>query len=912
MNYQLLKSVAARLGVFGLMFAMFLSGGQIALAQKASIRAARATQKAVNDVQIQSASASTDGTNGVLLEWQSSYEIGNFGYYVNRVTNGEVERIGDNLIPGSAFTVGERVPMYAGNFYSFFDENGSPDSVYIIEIFLADQTRRSFKVQTQFDANTLSRANQRSDNEVVTHRESLQNGADDRQPRPILSSAEPSSDAKSRRNAPANSNLASDSIKQRWVAAQPGVKFAVKQNGLYRVTQPQLAASGFDVSVPTANWQLYMDGIEQAFIITGDNNGGVLGTTGYIEFYGYNLETVFTDFQTFYLVNGTVPGRRMPIFESRGYASKTVAPSFSTYVQCRNQPFSPAGGNCTDIPTIYLSQLLNGEGENFFGQIVETTPSNFKFNVPFVDMTAPNVVVEVSLHGFTSGAHNINFSLNGTQIGNITASGSTQMRQNFTAPMSLMLEGNNIVTATASTGVSVTEYVRIRYPRRYATATDRLTFTTSYNRAVRVDGFSSSSVRVFDVTDNRNVGLFNHQLTQDGSTYSASVLTSRPRVMYAVTDSAVLTPQAITQQFPSSLNTTAVNKNLLIVSHKNFLSAANNLKTYRESQGLTVAVADVEDVYDEFSFGAATPLALKAFFQQAAPGNVLLIGDASSDPKNYLNRNLPNLVPSMVTDTAFDEVHSDELLGDADTDPNAAGYAISEFPIGRFSVRDNASAQVMVNKTINFEQTLPADPYSRGAYFISDDHVGYTFSANNIALIAEMPAGTTVQQTIAEGRPDTTGIRTEIVSRVSAGPYIIGYAGHGSLTSWSSRSILRPAEVNAFTNAGGATIGAANNKLSMFILLTCLNGTFGEVSSESLAETMTKNPNGGGVMVWASSGRTIADGQDAMAKKFYQLLAPAPAGTRLGSLTQPAKMASFDIDVRKSWILFGDPTLKIK
>ncbi len=52
-------------------------------------------------------------------------------------------------------------------------------------------------------------------------------------------------------------------------------------------------------------------------------------------------------------------------------------------------------------------------------------------------------------------------------------------------------------------------------------------------------------------------------------------------------------------------------------------------------------VVDIEDVYDEFSYGAHSAQALKDFLTRAAtnwtppPRYVLLVGDASYDPRNY-------------------------------------------------------------------------------------------------------------------------------------------------------------------------------------------------------------------------------------------------------------------------------------
>jgi hypothetical protein len=72
------------------------------------------------------------------------------------------------------------------------------------------------------------------------------------------------------------------------------------------------------------------------------------------------------------------------------------------------------------------------------------------------------------------------------------------------------------------------------------------------------------------------------------------------------------------------------------------MEALEPLRQLRESQGLRVALIDIEDLYDEFSFGNKSPRAIKDFLASAkarwsrAPRFVLLVGDASFDPRNYL------------------------------------------------------------------------------------------------------------------------------------------------------------------------------------------------------------------------------------------------------------------------------------
>ncbi|HYV06438.1 MAG TPA: C25 family cysteine peptidase, partial [Blastocatellia bacterium] len=71
---------------------------------------------------------------------------------------------------------------------------------------------------------------------------------------------------------------------------------------------------------------------------------------------------------------------------------------------------------------------------------------------------------------------------------------------------------------------------------------------------------------------------------------------------------------------------------------------------------------------------------------------------------------------------------------------------------------------------------------------------------------------------------------------------------------------------------------------------------------------------GGAIAVWASSGLTIPSAQSAMTKQAFETLFDAGDGqtVMLGEITSRAKAAVHDSDVRRTWILFGDPTTRIK
>jgi Peptidase family C25 len=69
--------------------------------------------------------------------------------------------------------------------------------------------------------------------------------------------------------------------------------------------------------------------------------------------------------------------------------------------------------------------------------------------------------------------------------------------------------------------------------------------------------------------------------------------------------------------------------------------------------------------------------------------------------------------------------------------------------------------------------------------------------------------------------------------------------------------------------------------------------------------------DGGAVAVWASSGMTAAEPQAAMDLEVTRQIFSGAART-IGEATAEAKSAVGDRDVRRTWILFGDPSMRIK
>jgi len=126
--------------------------------------------------------------------------------------------------------------------------------------------------------------------------------------------------------------------------------------------------------------------------------------------------------------------------------------------------------------------------------------------------------------------------------------------------------------------------------------------------------------------------------------------------------------------------------------------------------------------------------------------------------------------------------------------------------------------------------------------------------------------------------------------------------GHGSVEMWTGAGILRRVDTSAITN---------KDSLSFFVMMTCLNGFAQDVYTESLAEALLRSEQGGAAAVWASSGLTEPDEQALMNQQLMRALFEGEP-TTLGDAIISAKAATKNADTRRTWLLFGDPTTRLR
>lgn len=875
---------------------------------------------------------------GVLLEWRSGYEVDNLGFNLYREQNGKRTLVNPSIIAGSALLVRPRTAMTAGDSYSWLDPQGSSDSVYYLEDIDLDGTRslQGSVVPSRGPASSRSKLNRAmllselNDNagkqaephssqrgwavsgsaaeSYETPGDFTRSAAPGKEGSSISEDTSPADDrslsvagtsrskvgaellaiATGKRSAIPSGKSVQSTKRQRLLAGMQGLKLSVREDGWYRATQAELTVAGFDPNADMRSLQLYTDGEVVPIKINSSKGSGPLEAGDSIEFYGVGLDTLSTDTRQYWLVSSAVPGQRINAQTLGSSGTNGSSQSFDYTVQ-RKERF------------IYFSGLLNGDTENFFGAVVGTAPITQTLSVTHLAGISAPSLLEVALQGMTTANHLVKVQVNGTEVGLINFAGMEHKVAHLSLGSGLLHEGDNSVTLERTNGdsdISMVDYLRVTYAHTYQADNDYLQFTV--NGSAVISGFSNAAIKLLDITNPNSVSLYTPHSESAADGYRFTVTTSQARTFLAITDQKARPLAAITRNQPSNWWMSTNRADFIIITHRNFVSSVEPLALLRRSQGLSVAVVDVDDIYDEFSFGAHSPQAIRSFLDWArgywsqTPQYVLFVGDGSYDPRNYLSNPETDFVPARLIDTASLETASDDWFVDFDND------GVPEMAIGRLPVRTVAEAKTMISKTVNYSP----DNTLQNALMVADSldaKTQFSFESATDELSALLPVSIGAEK-IFRANNAASAVHDQIITGINQGPLLVNFMGHGSVEIWTGAPILSTLDVPAFTNG---------QRLPVFLMMTCLNGYYQNPARESLAEALLRTDKGGAVAVWASSGMTDPQSQLEMSKALYQQLFGSQPLT-LGEAIRKAKGANANLDVPRTWALLGDPTLQLR
>jgi len=657
--------------------------------------------------------AATSFDSGTLIEWHTTLEVSNLGFNLYREASGKRALLNPQLIAGSALVAGSATIMTAGRAYTWFDSS-QPDTSAAYWLEAVDINNKSTWHCPFYPSHSSGRLPEYRIRQAEALAELGRRALDGESATPQLETS-----AALPRATKANLDLQSSLV------SNEAIKISVRSEGWYRVAQPELVRAGLNEKTNPRLLRLFAEGIEQPILVTGESDG-VFDSTDSVEFYGLGLDTPSTDTRVYWLVAGQSEGKRIKLAQS--YGKPGGAQGFAYTVERKER-------------TIYFSSLLNGDAENFFGSVIASQPVDQSLTIHSIEAGNDEpAVLEVALQGVTDlpqcPDHQVRVMLNGAAVGLLSFDGRQRSVQQFSVAQTALVEGTNTVTFTAEGGsadVSLIEHVRLTYSHSFTAEHNALKLTIPEGtRTQTITGFSSPDVRVFDVTDPAAITEIVGVIDKLFSGYSVTVDTpgEGPRTLLAMTSARMLQPISITQNLPSRLRQPANGADLLIVTFSELMPSLEPLASHRRNEGLSVTIVNVEDIFDEFSFGYKSPQAIRDFLAytntswKKKPRYVLFAGDASYDPRNYLAFGGADLVPTRLIDTQFMETASDDWFADFDDD------GLAEIPVGRLPARTSEEAALMVSKIIGYEQSKPSEE----ALLVADRNDGFNFEAASLAL----------------------------------------------------------------------------------------------------------------------------------------------------------------------------------
>ena len=389
----------------------------------------------------------------------------------------------------------------------------------------------------------------------------------------------------------------------------------------------------------------------------------------------------------------------------------------------------------------------------------------------------------------------------------------------------------------------------------------------------------------------------------------------------------------------------AVDMVIIIPTTQKLLAQAQRLQTLHESRdSLRVRIVPADELFNEFSSGTPDANAyrryLKMLYDRAEtdadmPRYLLLFGDGAWDNRmltsNWKNYSPDDFLLCYESENSFSETDcyvTDDYfcLMDDGEGANMLSSDKSDVAVGRFPVRDESEAKILVDKTIGYRNNDNAGNWQNTICFMGDDGDNNRHM-NDAEVVAKMVAkdhpafnlkkiywDAYTRQSSATGfsYPDVTRL---IKQQMQSGALIMNYTGHGAPYTMSHEQVLHLSDF-------ASSVSAAH---PLWLTASCDIMPF-DGQQENIGETVMLNNNGGAVAFYGTTRTVYAHYNQYMNRAFTRyVLGTDDTGRRYtvgeaGCLAKNLLMTSTrdgnDIGIdhtanKLQYTLLGDPALTL-
>jgi hypothetical protein len=344
----------------------------------------------------------------------------------------------------------------------------------------------------------------------------------------------------------------------------------------------------------------------------------------------------------------------------------------------------------------------------------------------------------------------------------------------------------------------------------------------------------------------------------------------------------------------------------LVITPGELFDEAQRLADYRQSRGHATLVVLLQDIYDEFNYGIASPEAVRDFLEYAwhnwhtPPRYVVRVGEGTYDYKDVKGTG-ETLMPPILVATPYGLFASENRLADVD----GSDDGVPEMMVGLLPADSSETLSAMVDKIMAYEAST-GDWKTQVLMVADNPDGGGNFPVDSDAVAALISESYTAES-IYLGDLGLAAAKDALSTGIEDGAFLINYIGHAGLDRLTDEGLWTLSDVSGMTN---------QDRLPILVGMTCVAGRFEMPGYDAIGEAMVVKVNGGAVAAWAPTGLSLNHLARVLDEEFFTAVF-TDNETVLGDAILSAMTAykdrypvgnQFMLDI---YTLIGDPALEL-
>lgn len=716
-------------------------------------------------------------------------------------------------------------------------------------------------------------------------------------------------------------------------------KIYVKKKNIYRLTYEELVASGVQLGSNTkiSKLEIFNDGLPVPIEVFDNNLDSLFNAGDYIQFVGfeatptpycksniYNLTNIY--WFSYESDSSGVNYKRMPGWSDY---SRTYFTNLTTILFEKDSLYERLGYAGNDNRDFWFwdkASSRNGQVSYAFVHYFDQFPQWIQDSI--------YIRIKIALQGMSTSSlcqndHRAYIKLNSKVVGVVDWDGQ-----------------NNIVFDKIFNASPDSFYI---YPSNELRIEVLGDLCTVIDDEIRINWFefdywrsNSAFGKYFNLKSNDSFGINRYGIFEwqgsdmriyipskrkmiylpDPATYQQFVDTMRaPTEYFLAASDYFANVDSIIADIPSDLRNQSNGADYIIITHNKFSGIADQLASMRAVNfpdenipNPRIKVVDIQQIYDEFSYGFLEPKSIREFmkyafenWEQPAPSYLVLLGDMSYDYRGISPSSRPNFIPSYPYYTSlYGQAASDNLyVAVVGNDP------APDLAIGRLSIETLEEGNILLQKVSEYPDD-PTKPWKQNVLFLASginlqDEIQFGFNdaslflGNNYVIPQGFNASYVFRYPSKPEHEPYQGEGPKIREEINKGAVLINYYGHGGGYQWDL--VFTNEDIYLLENEG---------RLPVILSVTCYTSHFD--NQDVFGEQFNKVPGKGSVGFYGSSGLTYWGVGTAINRELFdEIFIKRNYSTGLAFMNSKNRVPSGGLYGQQINLLtyLGDPVLKL-